>query len=381
MRDYTLEEWADALGLRKRGRERVGSCPRCGGDDRFHVRQGRNGSAIVGCRGCIDGESETIRKARYGELIRATFPQNGETDNRPRPPLDTRTGATRPGKADKGRSGPTEAQKQAYAVRLWQVAEDIPIDPNHPARGWLFNRKGGESGPSLWWGECQPPPVVRFLEAFPAEGWPWSGNPPRCHALVVLRAAPSDWLNAWPDVPSPRAVQVLCIDGAGRKVSPWAGRPDKLSLSATGGTCVVVGDPAFAAELVIAEGLADALAVASRGFETVLTVLGVPHPSGAVFDYARQWGDVTMIADNDENGVGQRAAYRMRRDLLKHTEARVVTLANDPAAFAETRPLPVLDDPKDLQEMATELQGDGLPRWECYRRAALCLAPPQRETA
>ena len=379
--NYTVDDWAEALDLRKRGRERVGSCPLCGGDDRFHVRQGRSGDAIVGCRGCIDRESESVKKARFGEIMRTVFPQNGarrygEPVNRPRPRQDTRTGATRPGKAAQGRSGPTDTQTRDYAARLWHVSEEISLDAQHPARRWLFNRKRSGPGPSLWWGECQPPPVVRFLPAFPTDGYPFRGTPPRCHALIVAMAAPHDWQAAWPDVPAPRAVQAICIDKAGRAVQPWgADYPDKLSFGPTGGLCVVVGDPTPGDDLIIVEGLADALAVVARGFETVLTSVGKPRPAGPLFEYACRWGNVKLIADNDENREGQRAAYEMRKRLLMHTEARVVTLRDDPAAFAETHPLPVLDDPKDLQALATDLQGDGLPLWECYRRAALCLAP------
>ena len=379
---YTLEDWTEALGLRKRGRERVGACPLCGeGDDRLHVRRGRNGWGVVGCRGCIDRQSETVRKKRYGEIVRLAFPQDGkqrygEPVSRHRPRQDTCTGATRPGKAAQGRSEPTEARKKEYAARLWQESEYILLDAQHPVRRWLFNRKQSEPGPSLWWGECPPPDGVRYLPAFPTDGYPYDGNPPRCGALVVLMAAPSDWQSAWPDMPTPRAVQAVCIDKAGRTVQPWGVKsPDKVSIAPTRGLCAIVGDPTPAADLVIVEGLADALAVAARDFDTVLASVGKPQPSGPLFEYACQWQDVKVIADNDKNREGQRAAYEMRKRLLMHTEARVVTYPDDPAAFAETHPLPVLDDLTDLQEMATELLADGLPSWECYRRAALCLAP------
>ena len=376
-RYYTQEEWKEALGLRKKGNYCEGPCPLCGGNDRFYVY--RNGN--VGCRSCLNRRTPDAQKReRYGEMLRTAFPQDGKrrygdpaSRNRP---LDTRTGATRPGKAAQGRSEPTEARKREYAARLWQKSEYIPLDAQHSARLWLFNRKRSGPGPSLWWGECPPPDLVRYLPALPTEGWPYRGNPPSCGALIVPMAAPSDWQTAWPDVPAPRAVQVLYIDKAGRAVKPWGeDYPDKLSIAPTRGTCVIVGDPMPDGELIIVEGLADALAVASRGFETVLASVTKPHSAGPLFEYACQWGSVKVIADNDENREGQRAAYEMKKRLLMDTEARVVTLPDDPAAFAETHPLPVLDDQTDLQEMATELLADGLPSWECYRRAALCLAP------
>lgn len=66
-------EWQRALDLRKAGREWCGPCPLCGGDDRFHVAE-RDGRALVGCRGCIDGLPEDRRRQRFGEVVAAVFP-------------------------------------------------------------------------------------------------------------------------------------------------------------------------------------------------------------------------------------------------------------------------------------------------------------------
>ena len=68
-----VKEWADTLDLTRRGREWIGPCPLCGGDDRFHVRDS-GGRATVGCRGCIDGQSDGERAKRFGEVLRAVFP-------------------------------------------------------------------------------------------------------------------------------------------------------------------------------------------------------------------------------------------------------------------------------------------------------------------
>ena len=51
---YTVADFADKLGLRKKDARYVGSCPLCGGKDRLHVEQGSDGWAKFGCRGCID---------------------------------------------------------------------------------------------------------------------------------------------------------------------------------------------------------------------------------------------------------------------------------------------------------------------------------------
>ena len=76
-----VKEWADTLDLTRRGREWIGPCPLCGGDDRFHVRDS-GGRATVGCRGCIDGQSDGERAKRFGELLRAVFPARAFTPER-----------------------------------------------------------------------------------------------------------------------------------------------------------------------------------------------------------------------------------------------------------------------------------------------------------
>ena len=64
-----LDDWCDALsasgrGGRKSGGEWVGPCPRCGGQDRFAVKRGRDVEVVVHCRkGCSFHE---LRQAVFG---------------------------------------------------------------------------------------------------------------------------------------------------------------------------------------------------------------------------------------------------------------------------------------------------------------------------
>lgn len=49
----SIQQVAESLGLKKSGGEFKGACPICGGDDRFHIRQGKNHELLVYCRhGC-----------------------------------------------------------------------------------------------------------------------------------------------------------------------------------------------------------------------------------------------------------------------------------------------------------------------------------------
>ena len=69
----TAQEWVQAAGLKKAGREWNGPCPVCGGDDRFHVAE-KDAQTLVGCRVCIDGRPEAERAAGFREVLRAAFP-------------------------------------------------------------------------------------------------------------------------------------------------------------------------------------------------------------------------------------------------------------------------------------------------------------------
>ena len=61
MADIAFSEWlakSAALRLRKIGGELKGPCPSpsCGGTDRFSVKKGRDGRALIYCRGCDPGQ-------------------------------------------------------------------------------------------------------------------------------------------------------------------------------------------------------------------------------------------------------------------------------------------------------------------------------------
>ena len=96
-----VKEWADTLDLTRRGLEFVGPCPLCGGEDRFHVRDS-GGRAAVGCRGCIDGQPDGERRARFGEVLRAVFPARAVT---PAPPLSSHLTPPAPGNGGEAARG------------------------------------------------------------------------------------------------------------------------------------------------------------------------------------------------------------------------------------------------------------------------------------
>ena len=92
---------------------------------------------------------------------------------------------------------------------------------------------------------------------------------------------------------------------------------------------------------MIVEGLADALALASRSPETAAAVGGVSGlQADRLLDWLSRWSGVTVYADDDPDGVD--SARRLRR-LLAHRglETSVYTLAGDhkdPGDYAADNP-------------------------------------------
>ena len=374
MRDRTLEEWHDALGVTAAKAKAGIPCPLCGGDDRFHVQRGTRGQAVIGgCRQCS--------KPLYPDFARAAFGDSEHDSRRPvsRPPsLPRTTKVARP-------SGLPAAQR-AYARRCWESAEWTPNSPSHPTRRWLWSRQGRDAaGPSFWWTELPPPPVVRYLTAFPAPGYPLDGGKPwipQGPALVTLLAPPSAWIAAWPSIPDVHAVQLIPLDSEGRPRMNDGAKIAKRTLGASGGCCAVVGNPAPNSEgLIVVEGLADGLALAARREQTLMVTCTTPPASGPVLEYAATWAAVQLHGDKD--GPGQVAAAKLKGTLLARgvkVESLVFDGFEDAAAYAEAGNEPLADlsgaYADDVAAMSADLQSEGLPKHEAQRQAALCCIAP-----
>ena len=174
-----VEAWMAQPSLTRRGREAVGPCPLCGGTDRFHVREGPNGKALVGCRGCIDGQAPETKAQRFGELLRIVFPdwagfdptyqKTRHTAGRKRP-ISSRSF---PEHSAASRD-PATAAKRALAACLWKAASPADDTPAriYLAQRWVWPPAG--IGPDL-------PASVRWLsrEAAPPtdEAADWYGIP------------------------------------------------------------------------------------------------------------------------------------------------------------------------------------------------------------
>ena len=193
-----------------------------------------------------------------------------------------------------------------YPVRIWAETTAIPNDADHPARRWFANR-------NLWRPEVTVPTALRWLPASLARPGPHTG----AGSLAALLAKPDDWARAWPLLPDPRAVEIIAVD---REGNPALDRPQqggglgKRTLGTKAGAVLVLGNPLLSeaeAPVRVAEGVADALALAARFAGPVVASMG---DAGMTAEGFAGWlaGAVERVvihADNDE--AGQRAASRL----------------------------------------------------------------------
>ena len=259
------------------------------------------------------------------------------------------------------------------ARRTWaQQTRPIPLDPSHPARLWLARR-------SLWRPELPMPQVVRWLSA--EDHYQGRGSHTGAGSLVALVAPPIAWGAAWPHLPLPQAVQIIAVDHNGE---PALDRPaevgglGKRSIGSTDGAVTVIGCPDLSLALGpvrVAEGLADALALASRYPGPAVATLGTATMAG---DALAQWlthapTEVMIHSDNDAGG--QAAARQFRRNIQGtggNARALVPGIGKDAAEAAATVPFTPLH--KGWVEYAATLsQTTDWPRWEIARQAITLL--------
>ena len=144
------------------------------------------------------------------------------------------------------------------------------------------------------------------------------------------------------------AIQACLVDGGGAPASPWGrGGATKLTLGAAAGAVSLIGLAEPGGELLVCEGLADALALAARHpAATVLAALGTAGlaPGGPAAECAHGggWSAVRIFTDLD--WPGRKAGRRLRAELrgvgVPATQAPPFPDGHkDAAAWAEANPL------------------------------------------
>ena len=280
--------------------------------------------------------------------------------NRPLPPLAPRQSAT----------PPRPQSSNDYPARIWAETAAIPNDAAHPARGWFANR-------NLWRPEVEAPAPLRWLPASRTRPGPHTG----AGSLVALLAKPAAWATAWPHLPSPQAVEIIAVDGEG---DPALDRPasedglGKRTLGAKVGAVLILGNPLLAnvdAPVRIAEGVADALALAARFAGTAIASMGDAGMTAAGFPrwLAQAGSGVVIHADND--AAGQAAASRLCGAVRIHggvARAVLPPQGKDAGVVAGENPFTPLTQrwPGYADTLA---EANGWPRWEAQRQAALLM--------
>ena len=344
----TLADWLEALAAsgwegRTVGREHVGPCPRCGGTDRFSVKEGRRVAVAAHCRhGCtfpqlaeavhgpVEARKRPMRPPRPPKARRyARGPENGSqavsggfgrvrggsearkppVTNERHPPRGRSTPGIRPGTNE--HAPPVNA-----ARRLWERSRPVPDDPEHPARRWSARR-------NLW---------------PPGDPWPesvrWTEGPDGGGSLVAAFAPVADWTLAHPP-PHPSGVQLVHVDPVGLPRNDRGGLAKRSHGAMTGAVCVA-GPPLWRAGRVhVAEGIADALAIAARVAAPALATGGTSGLARLAEPLAALCVPVTVWPDGD------RAGCAAGRKLCHGLEARGIAASvadvpdgEDPASLA-----------------------------------------------
>ena len=246
----TAADWAERCAdLKPAGRGKwSGPCPLCGGVDRFHVESRADGGAIIGCRGCIDGQPLHVRRARFGELVRVLWPSSGHGG------LGRFTRRPSTARAAREAAEPEMETEQAPVARLW--TSTIP-DPG-PVHRYLAGRGA--------WPPYEPlPDTVRWLPADElVAARAFSELPVRSAmegamvcAYRLARAGPAS---------APVAVNVETLTDDGRRTRPRFRKHRGPKLGAA--FIVDPGGTDAAVPIHVTEGEIDAMAIACwRGVE------------------------------------------------------------------------------------------------------------------
>ena len=204
-------------------------------------------------------------------------------------------------------------------------------------------------------------------------------------SLVALLAPLSAWAAAWPVLPHPRAVEIIAIDLEGRPSLDRAaelGGLGKRTLGDKQGCVLVLGNPKIGAgeyPTRIAEGVADALALAARFSGPALATMG---DAGIKTQELARWlsqspKGAVIHADND--APGREAANRLLLAVKAFRgQARAVLPAEgkDVADTAASQSFPILGEVwPNFSDSLTEMYG--WPRWEAQRQAAILIGDEQ----
>ena len=265
---------------------------------------------------------------------------------------------------------PGPQSRTDYPIRIWAETTAIPADAGHPARRWLAHR-------NLWRPEVEAPASLSWLPASRTRPGPHTG----AGSLVALLAKPTAWAEAWPILPTPQAVEIIAVDSEGQ---PALDRPapqdglGKRTLGTKAGAVLILGNPMVAdaeAPVRVAEGVADALALAARFAGPAIASMG---DAGMTAESFPQWlatAAASVVIHSDNDAAGQAAASRLCGAVRIHGGAARAVLppqGKDAGVVSGDNPFtPLTQHWPGYANTLAEM--NGWPRWEAQRQAALLM--------
>ncbi len=280
--------------------------------------------------------------------------------NRPSPPVAPRQPVP----------PPRRQPRNDLPARIWAKTEAIPHAVDHPDRRWLDNR-------NLWRPEVEALAPLRWLPASRTRPGPHTG----AGSLVALLTRSTAWAEAWPRLPDPQALEIIAVDRDG---DPALDRPQqdgglgKRTLGAKVGAVLILGNPLLAsidAPVRVAEGVADALALAARFTGPAVASMGDAGMNAEGFAewLANAAEGVVIHADNDD--ASQRAASRLCGAVRIHGGTARAVLppeGKDAGVVSRLNPFTTLTEswPGYAHTLA---EMNDWPRWEAQRQASLMM--------
>ena len=267
----------------------------------------------------------------------------------------------------------TPERRGVEALR-WIRSQILPIADahDHPIRRWMAKR-------NLWRPELPLPPSLRWV---PADAPVFRGSHSGIGAIAFPLAPVSAWRAAYPETPSPAAVQLVCIDADGEKAdyaNSQGNRVDKPKFGNARLAVWTIGD-VRGESVSVCEGAADALAIAAREPDPVIATLSTPRPvldwerELSVFDFVTLWPDM-----DEEDELGRRPGLDAAVTLAQarklaglSIEMMGVDIGKDAADAAVATPLGDIDM-DELNRFAADLQAEGANEFEAIRYASTLL--------
>ena len=209
-------------------------------------------------------------------------------------------------------------------------------------------------------------------------------------AVIAMAAAPTAWASTWPNLPDVACVQLIFVAEDG---SPAKDRGlTKRTYAGTHDTVIVLGCPLLeiaTAPVDVAEGLADALALAARSPAPAVATLGTAGMSSSTVAEWLTTSPATRVwADRDESKAGRappgqrhgRHLIRLINEAGGHAEAvHAPAPHKDPAEAAQALGFTEPDSTwTAYAKTLADMQPDW-PRWEVARQATAMCAREGRQ--